>query len=435
MEKNKVLLYGAGKNGAMLRRFAEKKSSAYGEVAAYIDADPWKQGHIFMGLPVLSWKDAQKQYGNDFYIYVTGGEQVGPDIIHFLLEQGIPPEKIINYEPVEKRYGCWKSETEFHALADKDGITFGACCRFADNQSGKGSRAEGGCSDPHEATQAETLRVVRQRLLQTAQDIAEGNGGERHHNCSNFRERYYFRDKKIRILHFGGVGPCNIKCSYCQIQYAGSDNDSFVPYSGRPNFSPFPVFGEIFRTLEEEEAIDENTAILLGCGEYSAFKDGERLAELVMNYPTRFLTNAVLYSPATEEALENAGLIICSVDAGTPETFRTVKGADAFDKVSENLREYAKHGPVELKYILLDGVNDSQADLEGFCKLADEAATCVEITRDGFTDIGETYSDRALTFLARYIKYFNSQGKLSVNPERMIRASERERFDRIMREL
>ena len=114
---------------------------------------------------------------------------------------------------------------------------------------------------------------------------------------------------------------------------------------------------------------------------------------------------------------------------------RKLSGLSRAYKVSENLREYAKHGPVELKYILLDGVNDSLADFEGFCKLADEAATCVEITRDGFTDIGETYSDRALTFLAHYIKYFNRQGKLSVNPERMIRESERERFDRIMKEL
>lgn len=126
-------------------------------------------------------------------------------------------------------------------------------------------------------------------------------------------------------------------------------------------------------------------------------------------------------------------MIYCSVDAGTVETFRKVKGVDGFDRVCENLREYAKHGPVILKYILLDGINHTDQDLKGFFKLADEVAVRVELTRD-FLDSTSLFSDHALEFAARFITHFRNTGKLSMN-RAFFRSDEEERLNKLLEEL
>jgi wyosine [tRNA(Phe)-imidazoG37] synthetase (radical SAM superfamily) len=57
-----------------------------------------------------------------------------------------------------------------------------------------------------------------------------------------------------------------------------------------------------------------------------------------------------------------------SIDAGTPETWKKVKGVDNFDLVTENLVKYfsnsARPGQITLKYIVLPGINDNYEDYQ-----------------------------------------------------------------------
>jgi hypothetical protein len=72
-----------------------------------------------------------------------------------------------------------------------------------------------------------------------------------------------------------------------------------------------------------------------------------------------------------------------SLDAGTRETFAKIKGLDLFDKVCDNLVRYSSKGPVRLKYIILPGLNDNEADIDGFVALCVRLkATAVDVTRE-----------------------------------------------------
>lgn len=151
------------------------------------------------------------------------------------------------------------------------------------------------------------------------------------------------------------------------------------------------------------------------------------------NYPVALFTNAYVYCPEAAEAIENSGMIFCDTDAGTPKSFRTVKGVDGFKRVSENLKEYAKHGPVCMKYILLDGYNDSPEDLEGFFELADEVAMRVALTRD-YLKPNEVFSDQALHFAAKFIQHFQQNGKINIDLNVFAHVGEREKLDQILKE-
>ena len=208
------------------------------------------------------------------------------------------------------------------------------------------------------------------------------------------------------------------------------NHDDFKPVT----YHQYPVLAEILFRLEENGYIDENTVIKMSNGEFSINEAGNHLAEVAGKYPLMVFTNAYIFSPQAAKSIENSGMILCSVDAGTRETFHKVKGVDGFERVSENLKEYAKHGSVALKYILLEGVHDTAADLEGFFKLADEAAVRVDLTRD-FMDSTTRFSDHTLEFAARFIKHFRDQGKLNMSMSAFVRSGEGERLNKFLEEV
>lgn len=425
--QKRVLFYGAGEHAALIYRHACRKSAPYGEPVAFIDRDPYKQGHELFRLPIISWEDAQKRYGEDFYIYITSNEKVTPEILGFLQESGITPERIINYEPVEKRMGCGVAEAFFSPRPIGNKMGFFACDTSASNLS---FQSAGGELDvfylcAEDAVRGANIHTAVKFMWERAERIAGENARAPHSKCVNRRVQYLFKDRKIRTVNFAGTGPCNFKCSYCLYNH----ND-FQPITYRQ----YPVLAEILLRLEENGYIDENTVIKMSNGEFSINEEGNHLAELSGKYPLMVFTNAYIFSPQAAKAIENSGMILCSVDAGTRETFHTVKGVDGFDCVSKNLKEYAKHGPVALKYILLDGENDTETDLEGFFNLADEVAVRVDLTRD-FMDSTTRFSDHTLEFAARFIKHFRNNGKLNMSMSAFVRSGEGERLNKFLEEV
>lgn len=428
MEQKKVLFYGAGQHGAMLYRHAARKSASYGEPAAFIDRDVYKQGHDFFGLPVISWTDAQKQYGNDFYIYVTGNEKAAPEIMGFLLEEGVSPDRIINYEPVEKRLGCPIAESFFIVGPSKNTIAYGACSKPAENLSYDLGCGRGGVYDYRIASQSDVLLEAVNNVHRLAQTLADGDLENIHDGCINKKIRYCFQNRKIRSLNYSGYGPCNFKCSYCLYGHPNYDLEP-VHFNGL-----YSIIGDVLQNLEALHIMNEDTTIKMSCGEFSINEEGRRLAELSGKYPTTFYTNAYIYTLEAARAIENSGIIYSSLDSGTAMTFQRIKGVDGYERVTENLREYSKHGPVALKYILMDGVNDSWKDLEGFFALADEISVRVDLTRD-FMDTKSVFSDHTLEFAAQFIKHFRDMGRLNMSQASFTRPGEKERLNKLLEEI
>lgn len=424
MEKKKVLFYGAGEHGAMLYRYAAQKSVSYGTPVAFIDRDLYKQGHLLFDLPVISWEEAKGRYGNDFYIYITGNEMIAPEMLGFLAEQGVKQERIINYEPVEKRLGCGIAETFLCIRSIGETIDFCSCNRAADNLAFES--VEDRFAVPYEkAASPEVVHKAVKFAQDSAQRIALGDREGMHTCCVDMRTQWYFKNRRLRTVNFTGTGPCNFKCDYCLLKHSDFK---------KINYQQYAVFTKILQQLESSGAIGSDAVMKVSSGEFSISEVGNHFVELAGKYPCLLLTNAYRYSPQAAKALENSGMILSSVDAGTATTFQKIKGVDGFEQVSENLRTYAQHGPVTLKYILLDGVNDTEADLEGFFALADQVATRIDFTRD-FMDASARFSDRALWFAARFISHFRNQGKLNMSMSAFVRSGEKEKLDRFLAEV
>lgn len=411
----KVVFYGAGEYAAMIFKQASSRVAPY-EVVAFADSDMHKQGQIYLGLPIMSWMDACKTFG-DVKVYVTANERIAPEIIGFLLENNVAPECIINYEPVEKRGGCAWAETYLGLQPEGDSIIMQCCARNEINE--VLSRTPYMENTPDFDTKL--LEEFIHFKYNIAEEFKSGRVHEYCRGCNYIQEKYYYQTKKIRQLAITAASSCNFNCVYCS-------NKHFALYDANR------VFVDSYNaisTIADMGLIDADTFITLSSGEFSINNDGNKLVRMISKYKSTLFTNASIWSEAAAQALEvgNSYLYV-SVDAGTRETFRKIKGVDAFESVCKNLKRYAEKGTVVLKYIICEGVNESNDDLEGFFRLADEIAPLVVLSRDYYQK--GPLSDGTLHQCAKFISHFRSIGKMGSLVGFGARKDERARLENML---
>ncbi|WP_243358625.1 radical SAM protein [Fundidesulfovibrio terrae] len=148
----------------------------------------------------------------------------------------------------------------------------------------------------------------------------------------------------ITLLHMDTSTACNLACSYCNVKdiHAGCDYD--------------PV--EVYDLLRDQGLLAPGYRFDWGgFGEptinpHFAHITGKMLAEGASGL---VYTNALVRSPSIEQGLREGRLrIVCSIDAGTRETYRQVRNVDGFEAVWKNVETYAALNPqqVHLKYIV-----------------------------------------------------------------------------------
>lgn len=160
----------------------------------------------------------------------------------------------------------------------------------------------------------------------------------------------------IEYLSLEYHSVCNLKCSYCSDTFNGGKQPSYD-----------------VEKLVSEISMPNCKTVLWGGGEptigkyfYPAF--------LIVRYPEaqhRVLTNSVLFSETIERLLkQNLIHVTTSMDAGTRETFKTVRGKDAFLETFLNIERYAKANArrLTIKYILTNE-NSTEAEILSFVTL------------------------------------------------------------------
>jgi molybdenum cofactor biosynthesis enzyme MoaA len=158
----------------------------------------------------------------------------------------------------------------------------------------------------------------------------------------------------FEALIIAHVERCNLRCNYCY---------QFHPNYDRTKPKQTYMALDLIRELLERHVINPRGLAFWGGGEPTCGDDFEDIVELLSasGFSQILNTNAVRMSPAVVKALSadmRFGLV-CSVDAGTPETYSRVKGANAYRLVMENLAIYAATGGnVAVKYIILPDNED-----------------------------------------------------------------------------
>lgn len=176
------------------------------------------------------------------------------------------------------------------------------------------------------------------------------------------RKRYgdisFSRLGHVDLQHYS---TCNLRCSYCAYTRDGMH---------------FPAQYDALAVLKlfTPDEVEWNAHVDFAGGEPTLLDNLEEYLEFFRDRRIRVLmfTNAVRFHQAIYDGLADGSLYwaTTSVDAGTPSTFKALRGRDHYLQVLENLSRYAVAGSkgkgmLSVKYIFCES-NCGDDDIAGF---------------------------------------------------------------------
>lgn len=171
-----------------------------------------------------------------------------------------------------------------------------------------------------------------------------------------------FLVKHIIVDHFK---QCDCKCIYCSQEQ--------IYETKKQQYEILPLVKQLYAS----KMIDSYglKAEFQG-GSISLLKEFDALMEEFYNHGCIdfvVLMNAIKYMPILEKiGCNEKSHIGISLDCGCRETFQKIKGLDLFDETIENIKKLRANSNVhiELKYIIIQGINDNIEELEKFLFIA-----------------------------------------------------------------
>jgi len=180
--------------------------------------------------------------------------------------------------------------------------------------------------------------------------------------CPNYRKGDFpgAVDGKIHYVNLSMYpAPCQSRCIYCDV--------CREPISDKAHKAHEKLFDTI-NLANKLGIIDPNATWQVSSGEIAVHPYRKEIMQLVRGKRAVFYTNCMKYDEAVAQNLHDnpASAINLSIEAGTPATWKRVKGADNFETVTTNLVNYfrksAHPGQITLKYIVMPDVNDFLED-------------------------------------------------------------------------
>jgi wyosine [tRNA(Phe)-imidazoG37] synthetase (radical SAM superfamily) len=320
--------------------------------SAIIDRDESKQSKTFSyyyDLPIYSFKKAIDCFP-DLEIYIASLHHKY-QIIGELLENDFNSERIINYVPVIKKIGCDKLQNR---LLYTNGIM-----KFCVNLKSP--------SIPNfKLTNIQDLCSMQLKYtdLHAAKNIDNICG-----NCGDLKLGYFPEIPQLVSFNLCNPHYCNFNCIYCfskALEFNKPDTEKDLDLE------------DILTSLINNNLLDQNYELILStAGEPTLHPKKIQYYNAFKGYFMVFNTNGSNFDEYLFNLMNEKKILVqISIDSGTSDTFKIVKGADAFDKVVNNIGRFnkAKIGTVMLKYIFIEGKNDKDDDINGFidiCKKHD----------------------------------------------------------------
>jgi len=109
-------------------------------------------------------------------------------------------------------------------------------------------------------------------------------------------------------------------------------------------------------------------------GEPTIMPRKDELLDLINDFRLNLATNGIVFDDRFAMMTARPGsMAVISVDAGTRETYRRIKGMDAFEIVCGNIKKYRERGAnITMKYIFMPE-NSNETDMDGFISQALDA--------------------------------------------------------------
>ena len=324
-----------------------------------------KQGDI----KVLPLEDAMKRYPNA-KLYITVGPTLYTEVYDYLLVKNVPPARIKGPSLHCILIGNYITITDGHIYTCPDKRVPVELPRSGD-------------------IKKDTV-AYSQLCKRLADDLNEGKSFACA-GCQLLRAGCAVEMQEMKILNFALTGVCNFNCCYCIYE---PDAD---------------VSGEVYEMLSHFDKEENIELVLLTTGELTISKYRDEILAYLKNSSMRGLlfTNASIYLDEISNLMREKGLVLnISLDAGTRETYARVKNSDCFDTVLQNIEKYVASGgayQVCLKYVVLDGVNCEDRDIESFVKIAAKLKTDVLISHDMFSSFSPE-SESVFTAVSKFAR-------------------------------
>lgn len=370
MDKIKELpfaIYGAGLDASSAYEYLQQVGVS---PVCFIDRDQMKWGKsAYEGnsLLIYPFSEAKEKYGN-LNIYISARKRLcRAEITCDLIEKyNVPMDQIYNYEPYIKRKSCSLIEHTISPYGERD---IGLC------RGGRYINITKMPTVPWLDDQKETLDNFLKMRDDLIKEINENPDGSPCKGCSILCDTVCPAEYRIDdyVMATAPKSLCNFKCSYC---YAGHFGDINIHEDNRRKCEPDKRIA-LAREMERRGIIHPSfTTLHFSDGEICVDPKRGGLYALADEYNNSwFYTNGSIFSEEIADLMRRKKASIhISIDSGTSETFRKIKGVDAYEKVCDNLRKYAEvdNKRITLKYIYLPGINSYKEDIDGFVELCNK---------------------------------------------------------------
>jgi len=350
--KKDVIFYGAG-------QYAKENLSRWISEGlnpvCFCDADTNKHYKKFVDIKcnenceILPLDEAIQRYPN-YLMYITLSIDKLRKITDWLIEQGIPLEQIKYADKVE-----WKK----------------SCCFLGSSIVLANKKVTTCCIKPHGIKIAESAKENFENYHKYVIEIMENLKSNKPticDGCVELKEDFFEIEPKLWQLNFSSVYGedfCNCKCSYCCLYPKPSKEQMDKKHK---------FIMEHLKYFSKKEKYATNVLFSAGEISVSPYRDEALEFMLTTGMSSYICSNAMIYrDKILKNIKKETGTLLVSMDAGTAETFAKIKGMDCYHKVVENLRKYASHNAIiHLKYVIVDGINDNEADILGFFDLVKE---------------------------------------------------------------
>jgi len=331
---------------------------------------------------VVSIDDALARYP-DADVWVTYAK-VG--YIADMLAKKMPPERVHFLEAdLEYRKGC-KYLGNFMLFRE---ASFSPCCVAGQMPA---IRVSGSFKQRLAVWQNYTTKLI---------DAINNGSPNKCQGCHMLMKGFWRKSVKLSMLSFASSNrgdACNFKCVYCyskdSLERLKSVTEGLTVYERLQQLADIPYINT------------EDMILQLSNGEFTVNKHCDAMLDIILNsnWKLDLTSNCSVYREKLAELMERGRVtaIVTSLDAGTRETFKKIKGNDRFDIVVANLRKYPlEKTRLNVKYIFLEGINDNEAEVDSFYEIVKELGGIIMFSSDRNMPFTEKMRELALRMVLK----------------------------------
>ena len=197
--------------------------------------------------------------------------------------------------------------------------------------------------------------------------------GKTYHKCEGciyLEEQEWEESDRFNFFNLDYWTYCNCNCIYCH-----THNRKDI-YNTKKTYDLLPILKDMIA----KNLLMKGGDASFGGGEVCLLKEFEECLQIFLDYDyfVRIHTGCIDYSKVIEAGLKKGKVdLIVSVDSGTEEMHARIKEVKTYDRVWQNLTDYAKiqqnRELVKVKYIVVKDVNDNKEEI---IKWLDKCVSC-----------------------------------------------------------